>query len=196
MNKNIRVCGNNSVPLMICFNTNKSKRLSWFRFLRKNWLLASCFNFPILKPLIFLIFQAFAFLSGRIHSLKPLLETFLSFLFSLFINPKTFNLFNPWNSRRHYDTNRAPLGLYFHTLWFKQKKNRAAFRKFLDDMVILSFFLFIYFFLIIFFSSLYFFLLIICFFLIICFPPDYMFFSWLYVFFSDYMFFFWLYVFS
>ena len=30
---------------------------------------------------------------------------------------------------------RAPLGLYFHTLWFKQKKNRIAFRRFLDDMV-------------------------------------------------------------
>ena len=39
------------------------------------------------------------------------------------------------NFRRHYDTNRAPLGLYFHTLWFKDKKNRRAFRKFLDEMV-------------------------------------------------------------
>jgi hypothetical protein len=39
------------------------------------------------------------------------------------------------NFRRHYDTNRAPLGLYFHTLWFKQAKNRRAFRKFLDKMV-------------------------------------------------------------
>ena len=39
------------------------------------------------------------------------------------------------NFRRHYDTNRAPLGLYFHTLWFKNKKNRRAFRKFLDEMV-------------------------------------------------------------
>ena len=39
------------------------------------------------------------------------------------------------NFRRHYDTNRAPLGLYFHTLWFKDKKNRKAFRKFLDEMV-------------------------------------------------------------
>ena len=28
------------------------------------------------------------------------------------------------NFRRHYNTNRAPLGLYFHTLWFKQAKNR------------------------------------------------------------------------
>ena len=39
------------------------------------------------------------------------------------------------NFRRHYETNRAPLGLYFHTLWFKEAKNRRAFRKFLDDMV-------------------------------------------------------------
>ena len=39
------------------------------------------------------------------------------------------------NFRRHYDTNRAPLGLYFHTLWFKSAKNRRAFRKFLDRMV-------------------------------------------------------------
>ena len=39
------------------------------------------------------------------------------------------------NFRRHYETNRAPLGLYFHTLWFKDAKNRKAFRRFLDDMV-------------------------------------------------------------
>ena len=31
------------------------------------------------------------------------------------------------NFRRHYNTNRAPLGLYFHTLWFKQAKNRQEF---------------------------------------------------------------------
>ena len=31
------------------------------------------------------------------------------------------------NFRRHYNTNRAPLGLYFHTLWFKQAKNRKDF---------------------------------------------------------------------
>merc|ERR1712127_342013 len=39
------------------------------------------------------------------------------------------------NFRRHYETNRAPMGLYFHTLWFKNAKNRRAFRKFLDKMV-------------------------------------------------------------
>ena len=37
--------------------------------------------------------------------------------------------------RRHYETNRAPLGLYFHTLWFKDKKNQKAFKRFLADMV-------------------------------------------------------------
>ncbi|TRY74589.1 hypothetical protein TCAL_01640 [Tigriopus californicus] len=39
------------------------------------------------------------------------------------------------NFNRHYNSNRAPLGLYFHTTWFKDKKNRRAFRKFLDQMV-------------------------------------------------------------
>jgi len=39
------------------------------------------------------------------------------------------------NFKRHYETNRAPLGLYFHTLWFKDKKNQKAFKRFLADMV-------------------------------------------------------------
>ena len=39
------------------------------------------------------------------------------------------------NFNRHYSSNRAPLGLYFHSTWFKQKKNRKAFRKFLDELV-------------------------------------------------------------
>ena len=39
------------------------------------------------------------------------------------------------NFNRHYNSNRAPLGLYFHTTWFKDKKNRKAFRMFLDEMV-------------------------------------------------------------
>jgi len=42
------------------------------------------------------------------------------------------------NFGRHYNTNRAPLGLYFHTLWFKGesgRKNRRAFRRFLDEMI-------------------------------------------------------------
>jgi len=39
------------------------------------------------------------------------------------------------NFNRHYSTNRAPLGLYFHSTWFKEKKNRKAFRKFLDELV-------------------------------------------------------------
>ena len=42
------------------------------------------------------------------------------------------------NFQRHYNSNRAPLGLYFHTIWFRGesgRKNRRAFRRFLDDMV-------------------------------------------------------------
>merc|ERR1712029_704302 len=33
------------------------------------------------------------------------------------------------------NSNRAPMGLYFHATWFKNKKNRRAFRKFLAEMV-------------------------------------------------------------
>ena len=32
------------------------------------------------------------------------------------------------NFRRHYETNRAPLGLYFHTIWFKKKINLRGFQ--------------------------------------------------------------------
>ena len=39
------------------------------------------------------------------------------------------------NFNRHYNSNRAPMGLYFHATWFKNKKNRRAFRKFLAEMV-------------------------------------------------------------
>ena len=39
------------------------------------------------------------------------------------------------NFYRHYNSNRAPLGLFFHATWFSNKKNRWAFRKFLDEMV-------------------------------------------------------------
>ncbi|KAG8230136.1 hypothetical protein J437_LFUL010628 [Ladona fulva] len=38
------------------------------------------------------------------------------------------------NFHRHYDTNRAPFGLYFHTTWFKKPEFLAAFQKFLDEM--------------------------------------------------------------
>ena len=31
------------------------------------------------------------------------------------------------NFKRHYDTNRAPFGLYFHTIWFKNKINMKGF---------------------------------------------------------------------
>ena len=32
------------------------------------------------------------------------------------------------NFRRHYESNRAPLGLYFHTIWFKKKINLRGFQ--------------------------------------------------------------------
>jgi hypothetical protein len=32
------------------------------------------------------------------------------------------------NFKRHYNTNRAPYGLYFHTTWFKKPEYLAAFR--------------------------------------------------------------------
>ncbi|KAK2725560.1 hypothetical protein QYM36_000156, partial [Artemia franciscana] len=38
------------------------------------------------------------------------------------------------NFKRHFNTNRAPYGLYFHTIWFKKKTNLRAFQRFLDDL--------------------------------------------------------------
>lgn len=38
------------------------------------------------------------------------------------------------NFRRHFTTNRAPFGLYFHTIWFKKRINMRAFQRFLDDL--------------------------------------------------------------
>lgn len=32
------------------------------------------------------------------------------------------------NFKRHYNTNRAPFGLYFHTTWFKRPEYLAAFK--------------------------------------------------------------------
>jgi len=32
------------------------------------------------------------------------------------------------NFKRHYNTNRAPFGLYFHTTWFKKPEYLAVFR--------------------------------------------------------------------
>jgi len=51
-----------------------------------------------------------------------------------FTSDETYEMFMD-NFRRHHESNRAPLGLYFHTLWFKKKANRKAFRQFLDEMV-------------------------------------------------------------
>uniref|UniRef100_A0A1B0CRU7 Chitin-binding type-2 domain-containing protein n=1 Tax=Lutzomyia longipalpis TaxID=7200 RepID=A0A1B0CRU7_LUTLO len=38
------------------------------------------------------------------------------------------------NFKRHYLTNRAPLGLFFHTTWFRNAEYMEAFMNFLDDM--------------------------------------------------------------
>ncbi|KAI8118034.1 hypothetical protein CVS40_10223 [Lucilia cuprina] len=38
------------------------------------------------------------------------------------------------NFKRHYLSNRAPLGLYFHATWFKKADYLNAFLKFLDDL--------------------------------------------------------------
>jgi len=51
-----------------------------------------------------------------------------------FAQDEIFDIFMT-NFYRHYNSNRAPLGLFFHSTWFETKKNRRAFRKFLDEMV-------------------------------------------------------------
>lgn len=38
------------------------------------------------------------------------------------------------NFKRHYSTNRAPFGLYFHATWFKKPDYMDAFMRFMDDM--------------------------------------------------------------
>lgn len=38
------------------------------------------------------------------------------------------------NFKRHYLSNRAPYGLYFHSTWFKKAEYMEAFQKFMDDM--------------------------------------------------------------
>ncbi|CAO1384653.1 unnamed protein product [Diamesa hyperborea] len=38
------------------------------------------------------------------------------------------------NFKRHYNSNRAPLGLYFHSTWFKRPEYLEAFSKFMDYM--------------------------------------------------------------
>ena len=51
-----------------------------------------------------------------------------------FSEEELYNIFMT-NFNRHSNSNRAPLGLFFHTTWFRDKKNRRAFKKFLDEMV-------------------------------------------------------------
>ncbi|KAH9396989.1 hypothetical protein TYRP_003291 [Tyrophagus putrescentiae] len=39
------------------------------------------------------------------------------------------------NFNRHYKTNRAPFGLYFHTIWFKDRRNFNILTRFLDELL-------------------------------------------------------------
>lgn len=39
------------------------------------------------------------------------------------------------NFDRHYTTNRAPFGIYFHSRWFLTDHNRKGFIRFLDEVV-------------------------------------------------------------
>lgn len=38
------------------------------------------------------------------------------------------------NFNRHYTTNRAPLGLFYHAAWFTTAHHKTGFLKFLDDI--------------------------------------------------------------
>lgn len=38
------------------------------------------------------------------------------------------------NFYSHYEQNKAPLGLYFHTTWFQKYENMDGFLRFLDEM--------------------------------------------------------------
>lgn len=42
------------------------------------------------------------------------------------------------NFKRHYLTNRAPYGLYFHSAWFKKAENLAAFQVYKQTFSIIS----------------------------------------------------------
>ena len=39
------------------------------------------------------------------------------------------------NLNRHYNSNRAPFGLYYHSAWFNTQHHRKGFMKFLDEIL-------------------------------------------------------------
>lgn len=39
------------------------------------------------------------------------------------------------NFDRHYKSNKAPFGIYFHTIWFKEKQNFRVFLRFIDELM-------------------------------------------------------------
>lgn len=42
------------------------------------------------------------------------------------------------NFKRHYSTNRAPFGLYYHSAWFSSTHHRKGFMRFLDQILSLN----------------------------------------------------------
>ena len=42
------------------------------------------------------------------------------------------------NFARHYNTNRAPIGLFYHAAWFTQPHNMEGFQRFLDTILSLD----------------------------------------------------------
>lgn len=39
------------------------------------------------------------------------------------------------NFRRHYESNRAPFGLYYHSAWFSNLAHRKGFLRFMDEIL-------------------------------------------------------------
>lgn len=39
------------------------------------------------------------------------------------------------NFNRHYQTNRAPFGLYYHSAWFNTAHHRKGFTRFMDEIL-------------------------------------------------------------
>lgn len=71
--------------------------------------------------------QRTSLLKGHICAMVDSCPTHLS-------EDEVYNMFMD-NFNRHYKTNRAPFGLYFHTIWFKEKQNFKVLLRFLDDLI-------------------------------------------------------------
>ncbi len=42
------------------------------------------------------------------------------------------------NFNRHYQSNRAPFGLYYHSAWFNTRHHKSGFLKFIDEVLKLN----------------------------------------------------------